>query len=68
MRSEVAVRDAHVVEERVDPEELLDVLVHVLGVGLEQRALRVEGLGEVLERNVVVGRGVKRLVGHPCEA
>lgn len=35
MRSEVAVRDAHVIEKCIDPEELLDVLVHVLGVGFE---------------------------------
>lgn len=39
MRSEVAVRDAHVVEESVDPQELLDILVQVLGVGFEQRTL-----------------------------
>lgn len=39
MRSEVAVRDAHIIEERVDSQELLDILVHVLGVCLEQRSL-----------------------------
>ena len=62
MGGQIAVWNSHVVEEGVGPQEFLDVLIHVLGIGLEEIAFGVECFGEELERHVVVGGGVEGLV------
>jgi hypothetical protein len=54
VEGKVSMSYPHVIEEGVDPQELLHVLVHVLGVVFEGISFRVEGSWEVLKGLVVV--------------
>lgn len=58
VRSEIAMCYSHIVEKRINPQKLLDILVHVLGVALESIGFRVKSLRKVLNWLVVVSWGM----------
>ena len=47
--------DSHIIKERINFQELLDILVHVFRIVFEGFSLGVESFREVLKRYIVIG-------------
>ena len=70
LQSQVAVCYLHVVEKGINPEELLNVLIHIFTIIFESSPLGRKSTRKVLQRLIMVGRrmhGRFYCSGVPCQ-